>query len=69
MLRLILFWVFGSAVCAAVFHVNVWLFAIPLALLLLYGYGVRGLKANCPACGKGIKIGHDTCHHCSWSSS
>lgn len=64
MIRLVLFAVIGAAILAAIFHVNVWVFLVPIAGLLIYAYTVGGLRTRCPSCRKRVKIGASTCHHC-----
>ena len=64
MTRLALFVIVAAAVLAALFHVSVWIFFIPIAALFVYAYTIGGLRARCPACRKRVKIGATACHHC-----
>lgn len=64
MIRLVLFAVIGAAILASIFHVNVWVFLVPIAGLLVYAYTVGGLRTRCPACRKRVKIAAAACHHC-----
>jgi len=43
---------------------NPWFFLIPIGLLAVAAYTVGGLKLRCSHCGKRIKVGYQTCHHC-----
>jgi hypothetical protein len=31
---------------------------------MIYAFTVGGMKLRCPKCGKRIKLGYTTCHHC-----
>lgn len=64
MIRLAVFTVVGSAILAAIFHVSVWVFLVPIAGVLIYAYTVGGLRTRCPSCRKRVKIGASACHHC-----
>lgn len=39
-------------------------FFIPLFLLVFLGCAIAGPPVSCPHCGKRVKVGYDTCHHC-----
>lgn len=64
MIRLFLLVLVGAAVLAALTHLSVWLFFVPIGLFVIYAYSAGGLKTRCPACRKRVKIGATTCHHC-----
>lgn len=64
-----LFVLIGSAVLAAILHVNVWIVLVPVGLLMIATYATGAMKLRCPNCGKRIKIGYKACHHCGWTSS
>lgn len=71
MIRLVLIWLFCSAVIAYFLHLHggwVWLIAAPFGLILLLQFTVGGKKATCPNCGARIKIGYDTCRYCGWTN-
>lgn len=67
MIRLFFLVVLGAAVLAAITHLSVWLFFVPIAAFVIYAYTVGGLKLRCPACRKRIKVGATACHHCGRS--
>ena len=67
MIRLGVVVLFGGAVVASLLHVNVWVVVIPLALLAVAAYTKGGMKLKCSRCGKRIKLGYSTCHHCGAS--
>lgn len=64
MIRATLFVIFGAAVIAALLHVSIWITLAPIAAIWIYRYTAGGLKLRCPSCGKRVKLGYDTCHHC-----
>jgi hypothetical protein len=66
-IRASLFVLFAAAVFAAILHASIWFFLIPIGLLVIGAYTVGGLKLRCPACGKRIKLGYTSCHHCGRS--
>jgi hypothetical protein len=63
-IRVALITVFAAAILAAVFHVSVWIFFVPIAAWFVYSYTVGGLRTRCPSCRKRVKIGAAACHHC-----
>jgi hypothetical protein len=64
MIRAILFAVLASVFLAAVIGISPWFFLVPIGGLMIYAYTFGGFKLKCPACGKRIKLGYTSCHHC-----
>lgn len=64
MLRVIGFLIVGAVLFGAVTGWSPWIFIVPVGLLAIAAYTVAGMKLRCPACGKRIKLGYTTCHHC-----
>jgi hypothetical protein len=64
MIRVIFFLFVGAVVFVAITGLSPWFFIIPIGLLALAAYTVGGMKLRCSSCGKRIKVGYNTCHHC-----
>jgi hypothetical protein len=67
MVRAFLFVIFAAAVFASILHAGIWVFVVPLALLMVLAY-VGGMRTSCPKCKKRIKLGATVCHHCGWQA-
>jgi hypothetical protein len=67
MVRLLLALVAVAVFLSVVTGVSPWFFLIPIGLLAVAAYTVGGMKLRCTRCGKRIKLGYNTCHHCGAS--
>jgi hypothetical protein len=64
MIRLFVLVLVLSALLAALTHVSVWIFFVPIGLFALYSVTIGGMRLTCPSCRKRVKIGATACHHC-----
>lgn len=64
MIRLAVMLIAAAVFFSVVTGLNPWFFLVPLGVLAIAAYTVGGMKLRCSKCGKRIKIGYSTCHHC-----
>lgn len=67
MIRVLFFLFVGAVLFVLVTGLSPWFFIVPVGLLAVGAYTVGGMKLRCSHCGKRIKLGYTTCHHCGAS--
>lgn len=64
MIRVAFFIFLGAVLFVVATGLSPWFFIVPVGLAAVLAYTVGGMKLRCPNCGKRIKLGYTTCHHC-----